>query len=95
MYDRVLRMLKGAEYSVLLWLPRKQCASHALRCLSRGGLSHRLGGYRGGVSPFRQRPDGALRDALDNEKGTQHLYRYRELVEPIETLEEGELPFAA
>lgn len=29
------------------------------------------------------------------EKETQRLYRYRELVEPIETLEEGELPFAA
>jgi hypothetical protein len=29
------------------------------------------------------------------EKETQRLYPYRELVEPIETLEEGELPFAA
>jgi hypothetical protein len=29
------------------------------------------------------------------EKETQRLSRYRELVEPIETLEEGELPFAA
>jgi hypothetical protein len=29
------------------------------------------------------------------EKETQRLYPYREFVEPIETLEEGELPFAA
>jgi hypothetical protein len=38
---------------------------HALRRVSGGGLSHRLGGYRRGLSPLRQGPDGACGHALD------------------------------